>query len=90
MVEIAKALGREPQASDPRRGDLGAHRRRRRDASTTCSRELKGAGLRDPLHLAPHARDRGAGRHAARCSATAATSRPSPRAPARPRRDRRS
>ena len=43
MVEIAKALGAQPQDADPRRGDLGADRGRRRE------------GLRDP----PRLRDEG-------------------------------
>ena len=45
MVEIAKALGRDPQAADPRRGDLGAHRRRRRDGLCACSPSCKAEGL---------------------------------------------
>ncbi len=36
MVEIAKALARKPAHSDPRRGHLGADRRRRRPRSSPC------------------------------------------------------
>ena len=84
---VAPADGRDRQgarpqaaAADPRRGDLGADRAPTSRRSTRCCSGCSDEGLSHPLHLAPHARDRGAGRHAARCSATAATSRPSPRA----------
>ena len=62
MVEIAKALALRAAASDPRRGDLGADRRRRRAGlSGSCTTAARGPG--PALHLASHARDRGAGRH---------------------------
>ena len=48
-------------ASDPRRGDLGAHQRRRREGLCAAG-AAEGAECRHPLHLAPHARGRGAGR----------------------------
>ena len=53
---------RKPQPADPRRGDLGADRRPTSSGSSrSCTAAGRGPG--DPLHLAPHERDRGAGRH---------------------------
>ena len=49
MVEIAKALGREPAAADPRRGDLGADQRatsrRVYDAARRAARRRASASL---------------------------------------------
>ena len=61
MVEIAKALARNPKHPDPRRGDLGADRRRRGQGLRGAEEAARG-GPRDRLHLAPHARDRRARR----------------------------
>ena len=49
----------EAAASHPRRGDLGADQRRCREGLRAAG-AAQGAGRRHPLHLAPHARDRGA------------------------------
>ena len=59
MVEIAKALAREAARSDPRRGDFGADRGRGRQG-VRRPQALAPGGARAPLHLASHARDRGA------------------------------
>ena len=59
---LAKALDAPAAAADPRRGHLGTDRGRRRDGlrhpAATARRRRN-----DPVHLAPDARDRGAGRH---------------------------
>ncbi len=55
--------GARPQSAtaDPRRGDVGADQRRRREGLQAAG-AAEGAGRRDPLHLAPHARGRRARR----------------------------
>ena len=83
MVEIAKALGQKPASAHPRRGDLGADQRRRREG-------LHAPGAAQGARTSPSSTSRIACTRsrrwptAPRCSATAATSRPSTRASVRP------
>ena len=57
MVEIAKALARDPKNSHPRRGDFGADGERRRHGFRRAQAAPRGRSRRR-LHLASHARDR--------------------------------
>ena len=60
MVEIAKALGRNPRLLDSGRGHVRLDQRRRRKGRPHPG-PAPGRWAGDTLHLAPHARDQGAG-----------------------------